>query len=191
MQPHSTPLILALLLSLTAAAIAATVPTPHLLVHKNVPPTNPHPEPHLLARVTPSPPQRRDLTLRIKDLPDGYTGIFTTFISISPKLPATSTFIRFFKTAAAHAATDTKPGRAHQRFTFGALALELVVREANAVVSREFVQAACLWLLDAAMKGWVGFFRAWVTDVVDQEVIEIRMGTIFDMPAADNWVIEP
>ena len=65
------------------------------------------------------------------------------------------------------------------------------MREANAVVSREFVQAACLWLLDAAMKGWVGFFRAWVTDVVDQEVIEIRMGTIFDMPAADNWVIEP
>ncbi|KAM0805803.1 hypothetical protein BDR22DRAFT_186290 [Usnea florida] len=188
MQPHTTPLILALLLSLTAAAIATAIPPPHHLLHKPVPPTT---TPHLLPRLYPSPPQKRASIYRIKDLPDGYTGIFTTFTSLTPDLPATVRFIRFFKTAAAYAAKDPVLGRHHQRFTFGSLALELVVREADGVVSREFVQAACLWLLDAARKGWVGFFRAWVKDLVDQEVIEITMGTIFDLPADDNLAVEP
>ena len=60
----------------------------------------------------------------------------------------------------------------------------------NKVVSREFVQAASVWLLDAAMKGWTGFFRAWITDGFDNEVVEIRMGTVFDMPADDRLNIE-
>ena len=134
--------------------------------------------------------QKRDFTLKIKNLPDGYTSIFSTFVSICPKLPVTATFIRFFKNAAAQSATDPSPGRRHQRFTFGALALEMVVEGQNKVVSREFVQAASLWLLEAAMKGWTGFFRAWVTDDFDNEVVEIRMGTIFDMPADERLEIE-
>lgn len=60
----------------------------------------------------------------------------------------------------------------------------------NEVVTREFVQATSVWLLDAAMKGWTGFFRAWVTDGFDNEVVEIRMGTVFDMPADDGLSIE-
>ena len=62
----------------------------------------------------------------------------------------------------------------------------MVAEGQNDVVTREFVQAVSLWLLDTATKGWTGFFRAWVTDVIDNEVVEIRMGTIFDMPAADG-----
>lgn len=187
MQPHAYPILLALLLSLTAAAIAIAVPHPINALssgkaHDNRLPSRIATRPHSA--------QKRDFTLKIKDLPDGYTGIFTTFVSICPKLPATATFIRFFKTAAAYSAADPSPGRRHQRFTLGALALELVVQRQNEVVSREFVQAASLWLLDAAMKGWTGFFRAWITDGVDNEVVEIRMGTIFDMPAADNWGID-
>lgn len=186
MQSHVSPTLLALLFSLTAAAIAiAVIPTINDLSTSQ---TYENRLPSQTAQLHSH--QKRDFTLKIKNLPDGYSGIFTTFVSISPKLPAATTFIRFFKNAAAQSATDPSPGRHHQRFTFGALALELVVKGQNEVVSREFVQAASLWLLDAAMKGWTGFFRAWVTDGVDNEVVEIRMGTIFDMPAADNYGIE-
>lgn len=187
MQPHANPTLLALLLFLTAAAIAIAVPHPM----NGLTPSQAHENP-LHSRTTPhQSPQKRDSSFRIEKLPNGYTGIFTTFVSICPKLPATATFIRFFKNAAAQSATDPSPGRRHQRFTFGALALELVVQGQDKVVSREFVQAASLWLLDAAMKGWTGFFRAWVTDGSDNEVVEIRMGTVFDMPAADGTYIEP
>lgn len=186
MQPHTNPIVLALLLSITAAAIAIAVPHPVNALS----PSKAH-EHRLPSRVNlPHASQTRDFALKIKNLPEGYTGIFTTFVSICPKLPATATFIRFFKNAAAQSATDASPGRRHQRFTYGALALELVVQGHNEVVSREFVQAASLWLLDAAMKGWTGFFRAWVTDGVDNELVEIRMGTVFDMPAADGLGIE-
>ena len=187
MQPHANPILLALLLSLTAAAIAIAVPHPINALSPGK--AHDHRLPSRIA-TQPHSPQKRDFSLKIKNLPDGYTGIFTTFVSICPKLPATATFIRFFKTAAAYSASDPSPGRRHQRFTFGALALELAVAGQNEVVSREFVQAASLWLLDAAMKGWTGFFRAWVTDGIDNEVVEIRMGTIFDMPAADARDIE-
>lgn len=187
MQPYPNLLIsLAFLLSLTAAAIAVAIPHPVNSLSLSQTPENRLPPP----TTVPHSIQKRDFTIKIKNLPDGYTGIFSTFVSISPKLPATATFIRFFKNAAAQSATDPSPGRQHQRFTFGALALELAVQGQNAVVSREFVQAASLWLLDAAMKGWTGFFRAWVTDGLDNEVVEIRMGTVFDMPAADTWGIE-
>lgn len=186
MQTHANPTLLALLLSFIAAAIAIAVPHP---INPLLP--NQTQESRLPSRIThPHFPQKRDFTLKIKDLPDCYTSIFTTFVSICPKIPATATFIRFFKTAAAQSATDTSPGRRHQRFTFGALALELVVKVQNEVASKEFVQAASLWLLDAATKGWTGFFRAWVTDGIDNEVVEIRMGTVFDMPAADTWDVE-
>lgn len=186
MQPHANSILLALLLSLTAAAIAIAIPHPINAFSLSQSHDN-----RLPSHITQSHSlQRRDFALRIKNLPVGYTGIFSTFVSICPKTPATATFIRFFKTAAAHSATDSLPGRRHQRFTFGALALEMVVQGQNEVVNKEFVQAVCLWLLDAAVKGWTGFFRAWVTDAVDNEVVEIRMGTIFDMPAADNWILK-
>ena len=186
MHPHASPILLALLLSFTAAAIAIAVPprtdplSPNQ-AHNNRFPSRVHSY-HF--------PPKRNFALKIKNLPDGYTGIFATFVSVSPKLPAAATFVRFFEKAAALSATDPSPGRRHQRFTFGALALEMAVRGQNEVVSREFVQAASLWLLDTAMKGWTGFFRAWVTDAIDNEVVEIRMGTVFDMPAADIWDID-
>ena len=186
MQLHVNPVLLALLLSLTAAAIVIAIPHPVNVLHL---PQITTPYQRLPAASFRS-SRKRDFTLRIKDLPEGYTGVFTTFVSICPKLPATVTFIRFFRNAAAQAAIDRCPGRHHQRFTFGALALELAVQNQNDVVSREFVQAASLWLLDAAMKGWTGFFRAWVTDMLDNEVVEIRMGTVFDMPADDWGIIE-
>ena len=182
MQPHTTPILLALFLSLTAAAIAIALP------HR-VGALSPSPvyENRIPSRINPPhSAHKREFTFKIKNLPDGYTGVFTTFVSICPKLPATGTFVRFFQKAAALATTDPSPSRHHQRFTFGALALEVVAEGQNDVVTREFVQAVSLWLLDTATKGWTGFFRAWVTDVIDNEVVEIRMGTIFDMPAADG-----
>lgn len=186
MQPHASPMLLALLLSLTAAAMAIAVPQP-INAH-SFSQTHEHRLPSLSSR--PQSSQKRDFPLKIKNLPDGYTGFFTTFISICPNLPATATFVRFFEEAAALSARDPSPGRRHQRFTLKALALEMVVQGENEVVTREFVRAASLWLMDAALKGWTGFFRAWVTDAVDKQVVEIRMGTVFDMPAADNWEIE-
>lgn len=190
MQPHANPILLALLLSLTAAAIAIAVP--HVFndaslskLHTNRLPSHTTPPRHY---------QKRDFPIKIKYLPAGYTGVFSTFISISPKIPAAATFIRFFQNAVAQSATDPSPGRPYQRFKFGALALEmLVVKGENEIVTREFVQATSLWLLDAATKGWTGFFRAWVTDEFDNEVVEILMGTVFDMPTfsnEDGWYIE-
>lgn len=187
MQPHPNLMILlALLLYLTAATIAVAISHPINTLPSSQTPENHLPPPTTLPHST----QKRDFTLKIKNLPNGYTGVFSTFVSICPKLPATATFIRFFRNAAAQSAIDLSSGRQHQRFTFGALALELAVQGQNEVVSREFVQAASLWLLDAAMKGWTGFFRAWVTDGLDNAVVEIRMGTVFDMPAADGHGIE-
>ena len=56
------------------------------------------------------------------------------------------------------------------------------------VVNGEFVQAATLWLLDGAVKGWTGFSWSWVTNAVHHELVEVRIGTIFDKPAADTRV---
>ena len=63
--------------------------------------------------------------------------------------------------------------------------MEMAVTRGGDVITREFLQAASLWLLDAAAKGWTGFFRAWVRDGGDDQVVEIRLGTVFDMPTAD------
>ena len=182
MQPHAKPILLAFFFCFTAAAIAVTLPQPiNLPAHGD----------RLPHRATPHDlPHKRNFALKIKNLPAGYTGSFITFVSVCPVFPATKTFVRFFKKAAALSVTDPSPGRRHQRFVFGALALELAVKRENEVVSREFVQATSLWLLDAAVKGWTGFFRAWVTDGLDGQVVEVRMGTIFDMPADDRYAIE-
>ena len=170
MQPHANPTFLALLLFLTAAAIAITLP------HS----TNALSSRKSHSDVLPQPPKilsyKRNHPIRIKYLPAGYVGRFITFISISPKFPSAETFIHFFTTAAALSATDPLPGRHHQRFRMGALALEMEAVRAGELVSREFVQAASLWLADAAVKGWTGFFRAWVVDVLDGQMVEITMG---------------
>ena len=57
------------------------------------------------------------------------------------------------------------------------------------IVSKEFVQATSLWLADAAMKGWTGFFRAWLKDSYDGQVVEVTMGTVWDIPADDTLPI--
>jgi hypothetical protein len=178
MQLHTHPTFLALLLYFTAAAIAISFPQP--IDNHPLRTYESHPTP------LPQPPQKRNFPLRIKNLPDGYTGSFVTFVSIAPKLPCTASFIHFFQTAATLAVTDPSPGRRRQRFTLGGLALELVAWGTDELVSREFVQATSLWLMDAATKGWAGFFRAWVVDQVDGQVVEVRMGTVWDMLADDG-----
>ena len=49
-------------------------------------------------------------------------------------------------------------------------------------VSREFVQAVSLWLMNAAMNGWTGLFEAWVMDKGDGEMVYLRLATIWDLP---------
>ena len=186
MQTHANRVLLALLFSLAAAAIAVARPHPI----NALTPSEAHSDRLSYPTILPDPPIKRNFALRIKNLPYGYTGTFITFVSICPQAFVTATFIRFFRLAADLSATDPSPGRRHQRFTYGVLALELAVEGKDEVVSREFVQATSLWLLDAAVKGWTGFFRAWVTDGFDAQVVEVRMGTIFDMPADDGLEIE-
>ncbi len=180
MQPHTHPTFLALLLYFTAAAIAISFSQPidnrPLRTYES----------HCTPLPQPGTPEKRNFHLRIKDLPAGYTGSFVTFISIIPNFPSTASFIHFFETAASLAVTDPSAGRRYQRFTLGGLALELVARGTDELVSREFVQATSLWLMDAASKGWAGFFHAWVVDQGDGQMVEVRMGTVWDMLADDG-----
>lgn len=113
-------------------------------------------------------------------LPPEWTAVFQTVSSIQPPLinPA---FIEFFSTAAKLAAADPVPGRRVQRIPFGALVLEFIASdEQNQLVTKEFVEAASLWLLDAAQKGWTGLFKAWVMDRVDGDVVFIRLTSLWD-----------
>ena len=60
--------------------------------------------------------------------------------------------------------------------------LELIAVDELGYVSREFAQAASLWLLDAALKGWTGLFEAWVVDKADGETVYVRLATLWDLP---------
>ena len=121
--------------------------------------------------------ERRDL---VYGLPPGWTAVFKTVTSIQPPL-VNPAFIQFFSAAAKLAMADPVPGRRVQRIPFGALLLEFVAKEnQNQVVTREFVVAASMWLLDTAQKGWTGFFEAWVRDNTNGDIIFIRLTNVFD-----------
>ncbi len=119
---------------------------------------------------------------RISGLPDGLYGFYADFKTTRPSIPIASVFIRFFRAAASLAAQDPIEGRWKQRFSYGALVLEMIAVEHLGFVSREFVQAASLWLMDAAMHGWTGLFEAYVVDRADGETVYLRLGTIWDLP---------
>lgn len=113
-------------------------------------------------------------------LPPQWTAVFQSVTSIQPPLinPA---FVQFFSMAAKLAAADPVPGRRVQRIPFGALVLEFIANdEPNKIVTKEFVEAASLWLLDAAQKGWTGLFKAWVCDRADGDVVFIRLTSVWD-----------
>lgn len=113
-------------------------------------------------------------------LPPEWTAVFQTVTSIQPPLinPA---FVQFFSTAAKLAAADPVPGRRVQRIPFGAFVLEFIANDnQNQIVTKEFVEAASLWLLDAAQKGWTGFFKAWVMDRADGEIVFVRLTNVWD-----------
>ncbi|MCJ1453470.1 hypothetical protein MMC28_003817 [Mycoblastus sanguinarius] len=124
--------------------------------------------------------------LAIQGLPKGWSGVFQDFVSViqrfnsvRPSTPLAATFVRFFNSAAAQAILDTVAGRLYQRFIFGALVMEMITEEG--LVTKEFVEAAMIWLLNAAQRGWIGLFKAWVTDIVYGGTIFIQMGTIWDI----------
>lgn len=120
-------------------------------------------------------------------LPPGWTGVFESVTSIQPPL-VSPVFVQFFSTAAKLAAADPVPGRRVQRIPFGALVLEFIAsNQQNQIVTREFVQAASLWLLDAAQKGWTGFFNAWVLDRADGELVYIRLSNKWDQLMSSNY----
>ncbi|CAD6572434.1 MAG: hypothetical protein ASARMPRED_005333 [Alectoria sarmentosa] len=113
-------------------------------------------------------------------LPPEWTAVFQTVTSIQPPL-ITPAFVQFFSTAAKLAAADPVPGRRVQRIPFGALVLEFIANDnQNQLVTKEFVEAASLWLLDAAQKGWTGLFKAWVVDKADGEVVFVRLTNVWD-----------
>ncbi len=128
------------------------------------------------------PPPKMQLRRRtiVSGLPAGWVAVFQTVTSIQPPLIA-PVFTQFFSQAAKAAAADPVPGRHVQRIPFGALVLEFIANgDQNQLVTKEFVEAASLWLLDAAQKGWTGFFNAWVVDRADGEIVFVRLTTVWD-----------
>ena len=124
-------------------------------------------------------PQPRKRAL-VHGLPPGWTAVFQSVTSIQPPL-INQAFVHFFSAAANLAAADPVPGRHIQRIPFGALVLEFIANgNQDKIVTKEFVAAASLWLLDAAEKGWTGFFKAWVLDMADGDLVYVRLGTVWD-----------
>lgn len=116
----------------------------------------------------------------VHGLPPGWAAVFETVTSIQPPLISPA-FVQFFSAAANLAVADPVPGRHIQRIPFGALILEFIANgDQNQIVTKEFVAAASLWLLDTAEKGWTGFFKAWVLDKETEEMVFVRLGTVWD-----------
>ena len=116
----------------------------------------------------------------VHGLPLGWTAVFETITSLQPPL-VNPAFIKFFSEAAQLAAADPVPDRPVQRILYGALALEFVANNGQGqTVTKEFVEAASVWLLEAAQNGWTGFFRAWVLDQANGEIIYIQLINVWD-----------
>lgn len=116
----------------------------------------------------------------VHGLPPGLIAVFETITSLQPPL-VNPAFIKFFSVAAKLAAADSIPDRPVQRITYGALALEIIANDGQGqTVTKEFVEAASVWLLNAAQNGWTGFFRAWVLDQVTGEIVFIQLINLWD-----------
>ena len=116
----------------------------------------------------------------VHGLPSGWTAVFQTVTSLQPPL-VNPAFIKFFSVAAQLAAADPVPGRPVQRIRYGAMALEFIANNGQGqIVTKEFVEAASVWLLDAAQDGWTGFFKAWVLDRADGEIVFVRLINVWD-----------
>lgn len=166
-----------LLLHILALLVLQITPLPHLAVAKPFPDHAVVVSPGDTRAYPKSQSGRRAL---VYGLPPEWMAVFQTISSIQPPLinPA---FIQFFSTAAKLAAADPVPGRRVQRIPFGALVLEFIANDGqNQIVTKEFVEAASLWLLDAAQKGWTGLFEAWVIDKADGDVVFVRLKTVWD-----------
>lgn len=134
--------------------------------------------------------KRRNIMSNIHGLPHPMYGVFTSVYSFQPPLPIAA-FTKFFCDAAIASHNDNVPGRKVQRFSYGALMLEVMaitnvrgvdgnIRAVQGVVYKEFMEAVALWLLDSAQKGWTEFFEAWVTDKAEQ-------GTVYYVQLANTW----
>lgn len=118
--------------------------------------------------------------IKVEGLAKDWSGVFTNFISCRPSIPIAATFIRFFRTAS-QAAIDAPDVGQQLRFSYGTLVLEIMSEDQ---ITKEFVQATALYLLDAAQKGWTGLFEAWVKDLLDGSFVYVRLATIWDLPDA-------
>ena len=116
----------------------------------------------------------------VHGLPPGWTAVFETITSLQPPL-VNPAFIKFFSVAAQLAAADPVPDRPVQRILYGALALEFIANTGQGqTVTKEFVEAASVWLLEAAQNGWTGFFKAWVLDQENGEIVYIQLNNVWD-----------
>ena len=125
-------------------------------------------------------------------LPDPWQGIFRSIKYILPSLPQ-SCFTHFFLTVYDKARGDPVPGRPYQRFTYGALVLEFMAQATDGqaqVVTKEFVEAAALWLFDAARQGWTDFFEAKILNPESQEVVYVHMSNVWDAWAKQGYLDE-
>ena len=168
-----------LLLHILALLVLQMAPLPYLAVAKPIPDHAVVVSPDDTRAYPKDRSGKRALAV-VHGLPPEWTAVFRTISSIQPPLinPA---FIQLFSMAAKLAAADPVPGRRVQRIPFGALVLEFIANDRQThVVTKEFVEAASLWLLDTAQKGWTGLFEAWVIDKADGAVVFIRLKTIWD-----------
>ena len=139
------------------------------------------------ADTQPAPETQFRRRLLVHGLPQGWDAVFKTVVSIQPPL-VNRVFTHFFSMAAKLAAEDPVPGRHIQRIPFGSLILEFIANgDQSHLVTKEFVVAASLWLLDAAEKGWTGLFDAWVLDRADGEVVFVRLTNLWDQMLASSY----
>lgn len=165
------------LLYTSALSILSTTFLLHLVVAHTIPD-----HAIVLASDDPESPPRTQRGRRalVHGLPPGWSAVFETVTSIQPPLISPA-FVQLFSAAANLAVADPVPGRHIQRLPFGSLILEFIANgDKDQIVTKEFVAAASLWLLDAAQKGWTGFFKAWVLDKADGELVFVRLGTMWD-----------
>ena len=161
-----------LFLAVTARPVYLPTPPskPRNIQHNNI--EHPHPSPNLHKRAH-----------SIFGLPTTWIGVFDHVTSVQSSYPThlvIPAFQEFYYQAARAAQLNTSPCRRYERFVSGCMILEFMADDLDGVVTREFVLAVSLWLSDAAAKGWTDFFRAWILDTSDNELIHIQMGLIWN-----------
>ncbi|KAL6714283.1 hypothetical protein ACLMJK_007706 [Lecanora helva] len=123
---------------------------------------------------------KRNEALIIHGLPQSWQGAFTEIRSLQPPLPI-GAFAYFFSQVAHTVRGDSVQARPYRKFTCGSLAIEFIAAAPeHRAITKEFVEAAAWWLFDAAEHGWASFFKAWVQDQDDREVIYITLANVWD-----------